>query len=355
MLTSGQCIRFFAGSLGTVVGGRGFLNCVWELTYRCNARCFMCDYWQRPSEPQRELSTADIKTGLAKIAEHGCRLINFSGGEPTLRMDLEDVVAFACERGMWTSVVTNGSHLTRARLARLRDAGPDSLFISLDSLDPKRHDTNRGFPGLHGRVLECLDWLADDFAVGHRIAGLMVIIGDENLSEIAGLVETAASRGLWALVQPRHARKTGAGNHITAVSVSLVRSLLFSKERTGSVLNSRGYLRALLDQGKDCTGSRCRAGEKYFSIGPYGYLHPCVDMPAAGHVLKDEISVVCSASARAGVHACSGCRYCFKGEADATLSLGGCLEKAQLALQIIRQDAKKRRSRKRARHWQRAV
>jgi hypothetical protein len=70
-----------------------------------------------------------------------------------------------------------------------------------------------------------------------------------------------------------------------------------------------------------------------------GYLHPCVDTPSVGHLLRNEIAVVRTETAQQMVKSCRGCWYCFRGEADTSLSLRGCLEKAGLGLTVLRRNA----------------
>lgn len=346
MRSSLDWMRFLLGSSVAALGPGSSLNCVWELTYRCNAHCTMCGYWRSPGDVDRELDTSGVKAGLARVAAHGCRFVNFSGGEPTLRRDLEEIVAEASSLGMWTSMVTNGSLLTRERVARLQASGLDSLMVSLDSTDPVVHDGQRGISGLHGRVLDCLSWLADDFVFGHRIGGFMTVISERNLADVAGLVELAERLGVYVLFQPEHARKTGTSAAVATISPSVVRTLLDLKKRSGRVLNSGDYLRGLELSG--VTGpTGCRAGRKYFSVDPFGGLHPCVDRPAVGHVLTHDMAVVASADSLASVRSCPGCWYCFRGEADSTLSGHGCLERAALGFRLLAQNAERRRAAKR--------
>jgi len=342
MRTTGDWIRFCLTAGASALGKRRFLNCVWELTYRCNAQCSMCDYWRRPSNAADELTTEEITTGLEKVAKYGCRLVNFTGGEPTLQQDLEQVVAHASGLGMWTSTVTNGSLLTRNRLKNLRDAGLDSLLVSLDSVDPLVHDGSRGLPGLHSRALDCLRWLAEDFLTGHRTGGFMTVVSSCNTRTVCELVRLAEQLGVYVLLQPHHGQKTDASGQIAEIPSSLAEQFVEMRRRSPSMLNSQRYLRSLSGASRP-TASACNAGRKYFSVDPFGGLHPCVDTPSLGHVLHDEISVISSQESMAAVHNCPGCWYCFRGEADVTLSPGGCLEKMGLGIRVFRRNGKTRR------------
>jgi MoaA/NifB/PqqE/SkfB family radical SAM enzyme len=205
----------------------------------------MCTYWKLPARAAGELDTAQVRTGLERVAAHGCGLVNFSGGEPTLRHDLEAIVAHASGLGMWTSIVTNGSVMTRDRLRRLKAAGLDSLLVSVDSADARVHDRGRGMPGSHAKAMECLRWVAEDFAVGHRIGAVMTVIPPVQPETVLGVVDLAERAGLSVLLQPYHERKTGRSNATAAVPEWLARALAARKRTSGCLLNSSAYLAAL--------------------------------------------------------------------------------------------------------------
>ncbi len=343
MRTFQDLVKFTLSAGASALIGKRFLNCVWELTYRCNARCAICSYWRNPSDPAKELTLPNIQEGLDKIFEYGCRVVNFTGGEPTLRCDLEDIVSYAADKGMWTSIVTNASLLTRDRVRNLKDAGLDSLLVSLDSTVAEIHDRQRGCKGLYPKVVRSMQWLRDDFLSGHRMGGIMCVLSSLNSRSADKIVKFADELGVYVLFQPYHVNKTGSQGFKADLGNETVDIILKLKERFKNVLNSRSYLKEIPRFQKRDACAPCSAGYKYFSIDPYGFLHPCVDTPAAGHLLKDDISVVRSQTASVNVRCCPGCWYCFRGEADCTLSLRGCLEKIQLGVTVIRRNAYYRR------------
>src|SRR3954464_7221677 len=114
-----------------------------EVTMRCNARCGFCDYWKTdPSARESELrSYADAARFFNPM------LVTFTGGEPTLRPDLEDLVA-QVDRAIslqYGPLITRGAMLSGERAQSLWDAGVNQFNISLDYLD-ERHDRARGIP-----------------------------------------------------------------------------------------------------------------------------------------------------------------------------------------------------------------
>ena len=109
------------------------------LTYRCNNDCAHC-YNARPrSYP--ELTTTQWKQALDRMWELGIPHVVFTGGEPTLRNDLPELVAHAEANGQITGLNTNGRRLQDASyLQELVKAGLDHVQITLESHNPDIHD-----------------------------------------------------------------------------------------------------------------------------------------------------------------------------------------------------------------------
>jgi len=339
------CARFLASAAVSRLAGARVFNCLWELTYRCNARCRICAYWNRPGDARAEMTTDHICLGLRRVCEHGCRFVNFTGGEPTLRPDLDLIIEFASSLGMWTSLVTNGTLLTQARVRSLKAAGLDSLMLSVDSVDPEWHDRQRGVPGLHARVLTALQLVADEFMTGIRVGGMMCVLSRRNLDAAGEVVALADKLGVYVLFQPYHENKTGGRDLCAAIHAEDVDRIHRAGRRYGTILNSRRYLDGVAGHACGASPPRCLAGQKYFSVDPFGYVHPCVDMPAAGHVLSDPISVLQQGDAAAAIRSCPGCWYCFRGEADSLMARFGWVHPLALGMRIARRNAWRRLTR----------
>lgn len=109
------------------------------LTYRCSNNCSHC-YNARPRQGP-ELSTGQWKHMLDKLWEIGVPHIVFTGGEPTLRDDLPELIAHAEKNGQITGINTNGRRLKDpAFVQALVDAGLDHVQITLESHDADIHD-----------------------------------------------------------------------------------------------------------------------------------------------------------------------------------------------------------------------
>jgi pyrroloquinoline quinone biosynthesis protein E len=111
---------------------------VLELTYRCPLKCVWCN---NPLDFERygahELSTEEWKDVLRQARALGSLQLGFSGGEPMLRDDLEELVGYANELGFYTNLITSGIGLTETRLAALQAAGLKQIQLSLQSADRK--------------------------------------------------------------------------------------------------------------------------------------------------------------------------------------------------------------------------
>jgi radical SAM protein with 4Fe4S-binding SPASM domain len=109
------------------------------LTYRCNNDCAHC-YNARPRD-YLELDTDQWKEILDRLWQLGIPHVVFTGGEPTLRTDLVELVAHAEHNGQITGINTNGRRLSDAHFVEsLVDAGLDHVQITIESHDPAIHD-----------------------------------------------------------------------------------------------------------------------------------------------------------------------------------------------------------------------
>lgn len=109
---------------------------VLELTYRCPLKCVWCnnplDFDQYAN---KELSTDEWKRILREGRELGALQLGFSGGEPMLRDDIEELVEEAERLGYYTNLITSGVGLTPERLKKLKEVGLKQIQLSLQSAE----------------------------------------------------------------------------------------------------------------------------------------------------------------------------------------------------------------------------
>ena len=111
-----------------------------ELTYRCPLHCVFCSNPVDYARHDQELDTATWKRVLGEARALGAVQLGFSGGEPLLRDDLEELVAHARSLGFYTNLITSGVGLTAARARDLRHAGLDHVQLSFQDSSRELND-----------------------------------------------------------------------------------------------------------------------------------------------------------------------------------------------------------------------
>ena len=125
------------------------------LTYRCNNDCAHC--YNVEGRHLEELSTADWKRAIDRAWDLGIPHIIFTGGEPTLREDLPELVAYAEHNGQITGLNTNARRLSDAQyVEKLVGAGLDHIQITLESSEADIHDRMVGTKGAFAQTVRGL-------------------------------------------------------------------------------------------------------------------------------------------------------------------------------------------------------
>jgi PqqA peptide cyclase len=124
-----------------------------ELTHRCPLGCPYCS---NPLELERrsgELATEDWVRVFREAAELGVLQLHLSGGEPTARRDIRQLVAAAHDAGLYTNMITSGVLMNDGGLDDLLEDGLDHVQISLQDVEPETSDWIAGFRGGHAKKL----------------------------------------------------------------------------------------------------------------------------------------------------------------------------------------------------------
>src|SRR5437879_3288555 len=100
---------------------------------RCNIDCGYCNEYDKVSAP---VPVAVLKPRIDKLAELGTSVVAFSGGEPMLHPDLDELIRHIRNRSMMAGLITNGYFLVPKRIEELNAAGLDFLQISIDNVEP---------------------------------------------------------------------------------------------------------------------------------------------------------------------------------------------------------------------------
>ncbi|HHZ66323.1 MAG TPA: pyrroloquinoline quinone biosynthesis protein PqqE [Alphaproteobacteria bacterium] len=131
-----------------------------ELTHRCPLQCPYCSNPLELERSSNELETKDWLRVIDQAAAMGILHIHFSGGEPTVRKDLEVLVEHAAKVGLYSNLITSAVLLTRERLKTLQDMGLDHVQVSFQGTTPEISDRVAGYQG-HGKKLQASCWVRE--------------------------------------------------------------------------------------------------------------------------------------------------------------------------------------------------
>lgn len=133
----------------------------WEVTRSCNLACAHCRAEAHPEPYEGELNTGEAKALIDTFPQVGNPIVIFTGGEPMMRPDIYDLVAYARSKGLTCAFAPNGTLLTREKALKLREAGVERCSISIDGAEAASHDAFRGIPGAFDASMRGISYLRD--------------------------------------------------------------------------------------------------------------------------------------------------------------------------------------------------
>ena len=277
---------------------------VWNFTNQCNLSCRHCYQSSGPEPVANELSLAEKLRVVDELGKAYVPMIAFAGGEPTMSKDLFAVLKRCQSYGIHTTIATNGTMLSLARVRALRDAGVRYVEISLDSTDPAKHDAFRGHPRMWERTVQGIKNVT---AVDGIRPGLAMCVHQDNYDEVEDMIELATNLGAtcfahfnfipvgrgkdWAQqdLSPqqreellrllnRHSQEGKIGIISTAPQFGRVALAFESLEGRMSVSHAGGGGGLAARVVAKYLGG-CGAGRTYVCLEPNGDVTPCVYMP----------------------------------------------------------------------------
>jgi PqqA peptide cyclase len=246
-----------------------------ELTHRCPLQCPYCSNPQQLLAAREELPTLVWKRVIDEAAALGVLQIHFSGGEPTARRDLPELVGHAHAAGLYSNLITSGVLLDGARLHRLAVAGLDHVQLSIQDVDPAAAERIGHYPGAQAKKLA--------FAGQVRAAGLPLtlnaVVHRQNLERLPAMIELAVELDCGRL-EVAHVQYYGWG---LANRRALIPTRGQIETATRTVVEARQRLagRLVIDyvvpdyyarRPKACMGGW---GRQFLNITPNGRVLPC--------------------------------------------------------------------------------
>lgn len=163
---------------------------VWNCTKTCNLRCVHC-YAGSDAQRYDELSTDEAKAMIDDLAAFGAPVLLFSGGEPCVRPDLVELIAYAKAQGMRVVISTNGTLITPELAQKFAEVGLSYVGVSLDGCR-ETHDRFRGVPGAFDAALR---GIRNARAAGIKV-GLRMTINKHNWQEIDDIFDLMKEEGI---------------------------------------------------------------------------------------------------------------------------------------------------------------
>jgi pyrroloquinoline quinone biosynthesis protein E len=162
-----------------------------ELTHRCPLQCPYCS---NPTDLERantELSTAEWQDVMRQAGELGILQVHLSGGEPTARKDLEEILEAATAAGLYTNLITAAVTLTRERMMKFAELGLNHVQVSIQDVDPENADRISAYKGGLAKKIEVARWVKE--------AGLALTINApihrQNIHNVPRMIEFAVECG----------------------------------------------------------------------------------------------------------------------------------------------------------------
>ncbi len=250
----------------------------WNLTKKCNLRCPHC-YMEAGHKAGAELTTEECVALLDEMKALGTEMVILTGGEPLLRRDVYDIARYASDLGMWVVMGTNGVLISDRVARKMVECGIKGVGISIDSIDPEKHDGFRGGPNAWKYSVRALEIC--------RAHGLEVLVQSTvmsmNYDEIPALIDFAREKGAWSfnlyfLVQTGRGQKM---NDLTPEQTEAMLSDLVDAQEKYRPMLVRAkcapqFKQIAYQEGRSGLESGgCMAGTEYGRITPEGDVTPC--------------------------------------------------------------------------------
>lgn len=273
-----RLMKWFSEERGGVNGRADVFYLMFGITYNCQLRCPHCCVGNYENEPQRELNTDEIKNVLDQ--SNKAFVVNFFGGEPTLRPDIMELVKYASERSVYVFCDTNGLMITKKFANQLKDNGLEMLYVSIDSPKPEDHDKLRGVKGTFNKAVQGIK-----NALGARLkCAVSTYITKENLANgnFERVIQLAKDLGANGV---RYLLPTPAGRWLYNPEVALSRE---EQKKVRKIVDFPYVCRDFYFQTQSSAQCRGLSDNMYFYISPYGDVQPCCFMPLTFANVRDE-------------------------------------------------------------------
>jgi len=241
------------------------------VTYRCNARCHMCNTWQYPTKIEEEITAKDLAT-LPRL-----KFCNITGGEPFLREDLEDIVRVAKSKSDRVVISSNG-YFTERMVALAKNIPGIGFRISIEGL-PKANDELRGLKDGFDHGIRSLLQLKN---LGVKDLGFGITVSDKNAKDLLELYDLAKYLKLeFATAIIHNAYYFHKADNVISDKELVIGEFNKLIRELFKTNRPKNWYRAYFNYGitNYVRGKKrlmpCEMGRDLFMIDPYGEIKPC--------------------------------------------------------------------------------
>ena len=272
-LNSKPSAHFISRILFRSIQNRNFPNLMsFAVNDVCNAACEHCSFFSAVEEKGRQTLTLEqASQAIAEAQELGVSVINFVGGEPLMRKDFAALVS-SVDKSLSTTILFTNGWLLEERAAELKKAGLDSVFVSIDSADPARHDEFRKTPGLFERAIQGIK-LAKKLGFSVGFSATMTQESWEQ-GELERIVELAKAVGVHevfvfdAKPSGRYKDRLDLVDNQQWVEEMIQSAGRYNQDQTYPGVVFLAYMTSYRSVG-------CSCGTSYFYLSPYGDMMSC--------------------------------------------------------------------------------
>lgn len=243
------------------------------VTYRCNAKCYMCNTWQHPSKKEEEYGPE-----LVDKLPAGLSFINITGGEPFLRNDIEEIVDKALTKTKRLVISSNGYFTEKIIKLFVQFGNRVGVRISIEGL-PAANDELRGIKNGFDHGLRTLTTL---HGMGIKDIGFGMTVSDRNADDMIELYRLANAMGLEFATATTH---NSFYFHTTENRYQEQEKVAGTFERIALELlktnKPKNWFRAYFNMGlaRKVRGQKralpCEVGTDMFFVDPTGNVLPC--------------------------------------------------------------------------------
>lgn len=252
--------------------------CNYYLTYRCNAKCGFCDIWEKPS-PYASLE--NIERNMLALKKLGVKVIDFTGGEPLLHRQIDEVLSLAKKLGFITTLTSNAM-LYKKWAAKIKGK-VDMLHFSIDASTAAAHDASRG--------VACFDLLQEAIAIAVSLGekpDLIFTVHEGNMDEIAPIYEQISyPNKLVLIINPIFSYQDVAAS-MTLQQADYDQLAHWSRKKL--VYLNHAFIKLRKDGGNHIDNPVCKAASSSLVISPQNELVlPCYHLGEKTFPIDDNL------------------------------------------------------------------